>query len=47
MWYFVTAFAAFCLGLAVAALCGAAGHADHQTELHEAYQAGFKARDKN
>ena len=42
MWYIVTAFAAFLLGLAVAALCGMAGHADHQADLHEAYQAGLE-----
>lgn len=43
MWYIVTAFAAFVLGLAVAALCGMAGHADHQADLHEAYDAGYAA----
>ena len=43
MWYFVTAFAAFLLGLAVAALCGMAGHADHQADLREAFLAGTKA----
>lgn len=43
MWYFITAFAAFCLGLAAAFLCGAAGHADHHADLREAYQAGLDA----
>ena len=47
--YWIFAFGMFVgvsLGLIIAALCGAAGHADHQADLHEAYQAGFKARGK-